>query len=173
MKYTAKKQNRQPKNKTVSFRKSQSGGALFGLFGNNSSETKTASDSNVNFNYKVFTLKYKEHPIVCEVCKTPSFYHLDTSVDRSKVLTGALDFFGESNANQYSSHPIRTYVCTTCYWCKMVYASTSWNKLPTMIVETPSRILPAPQKKAEGPVEENVPIVEPSKEIVEPLKPIG
>jgi hypothetical protein len=166
MKYSLKKQNRNTKNKTVSFRRnSQSGGAFFGLFGDSKPKD---SNSNMNFNYKVFTLKYKETPIVCEICKTPSFYHLDTTIDRSKVMTVALDIFVDSNANQYSSHPIRTYVCTTCYWCKMVYASTSWNKLPTMIVETASEILSPPlEKKSEEPIEQS------NNTVTEPPKPIG
>ena len=69
--------------------------------------------------------------IKCLECKdeTGTFYKLYASLSRSKLattFTGGLPLI---------NHPVRMYVCTSCFACKMVYAPTKWNRLKPKIIE--------------------------------------
>lgn len=114
-------------------------------------------DSNKNsnvkpaMNYPLCSLQFDGLNIPCSVCNSSNYYIINVSVDRSKTSTIATDIFLGTEANQFISHPYKSYVCHTCLNARFVYQPTYWNGLQQRIIEAPV-IENAPTQSGEVPI---------------------
>lgn len=81
---------------------------------------------------KIKTLFYKNKQIACDICENTLFYKYDNSMNRSKQATLTYMILGSF---QIVRHPIKTFVCRNCYFCKFVYPFTFYNRIKTKIKE--------------------------------------
>lgn len=85
------------------------------------------------FNYPMVSLQYDQYLVKCHTCSSTVYYEMDISVDRSKTAVIGMDILFGNNSNQFVSHPMKSYVCTQCNTCKLIYTSTVWNGLQQRI----------------------------------------
>ena len=115
------------------------------------SDPKPNSNVKAVMNYPLCSLQLDGINIPCGVCNSSNYYIINVSVDRSKTASIATDIFLGSEANQFISHPYKSYVCHTCLHARFVYQPTYWNGLQQRIIEAPV-IEYAPTQPGEVPI---------------------
>jgi hypothetical protein len=99
-------------------------------------EEKQEPTTQGKIKYPMMTLSYGGNSISCDVCKNNKYYKMDMSISRSKVASITSGIILINGVTDIISHPVKCYLCTTCLNCRFVYATTTWNKLKTVIQET-------------------------------------
>ena len=99
-------------------------------------EEKKEPTTQGKIKYPMMTLSYGGNSISCDVCKNNKYYKMDMSISRSKVASITSGIILINGVTDIISHPVKCYLCTTCLNCRFVYATTTWNKLKTVIEET-------------------------------------
>lgn len=99
-------------------------------------EEKKEQTTQGKIKYPMMTLSYSGNSISCDVCKNNKYYKMDMSISRSKVASITSGIVLINGVTDIISHPVKCYLCTTCLNCRFVYATTTWNKLKTVIEET-------------------------------------
>jgi hypothetical protein len=125
-------------------------GAGWFSWGNSNGDSKVKAV----MNYPLCKLQLDGRVIPCEVCKNDIYYIISVSMDRSKTASIATDFFIGTEANQFLSHPYKSYVCHTCLYTRLVYQPTTWNGLQQRILEVDANL--------SLPGEEATPVVAPA-----------